>query len=293
MSLAWPKVVDDLGITPDEGLCIEVLHTVARHGLADLGTDVLRVLKLIGAPWQEHHLACMIEAFCKADRLKEAFETLHVMRENGVIPVAETAHPIFNVVKESIDAIDDAWGILSELHAGGKGVDISAINVVIQGTVFLGDLQRAVGTYKSIPEYGVKPNVETFNLLLSACIAVGHRELGDFLLGEMKQASIKPDLRTYERLIILCLTQTTYEDAFFYLEEMKGHNFLPTLGIYDAIIKKCVSVGDSRYTLALDEMNHCGYPVSQALTDFIAHGGDVEPQSNDESRPNGAEKPFS
>jgi pentatricopeptide repeat protein len=256
--------------------------------MADLGTEVLGVLNEIGAPWQEHHLACMIEAFCKENRLKEAFETLHVMRENGITPVAETAHPIFNVIKEDIDTIDNTWGLLNQLREEGKGVDISAINAIIQATVYLGDLQRAVGTYKSIPDYGIEPNIETFNLLLSACIAVSHRELGDYLLGEMKKTSLKPDARTYERLIILCLTQTNYEDAFFYLEEMKGHNFLPTIGIYDAIIKRCVSAGDSRYTLALEEMEQCKYPVSQALADFIADARNV-PQSNQEA----ARRPYS
>jgi pentatricopeptide repeat protein len=259
-----------------------VLHTAARHGLPDLGTDVLRVLKLIGASWQEHHLSPMIEAFCKAGRLKEAFETLHIMRENDITPVSETTYPIFELMKRDIDAVDGTWGILDQLREEGKGVDVTAINVVIQATAAFGDLQRAIGAYKSIPDYGIRPNVDTFNLLLSACITVGHRDLGDHLLAEMKEAAIKPDIRTYERLIVLCLTQPTYEDAFFYLEEMKGHKLLPTIGIYDAIIKKCVSVGDSRYTLALEEMNDCGYPISQTLTDFIDHGGAYEPPKNGE-----------
>lgn len=279
VSFTWPKVVNELGITPDEGLCIDVLHTAARHGLPDLGTDVLRVLKLIGASWQEHHLASMVEAFCKAGRLQEAFETLHVMRENDIAPVAETAFPIFDIIKKDIDTVDKSWQILDKSREEGKTVDITAINVIIQATVALEDMQRAVGTYKSIPDYGIKPNVETFNLLLSACITVGHRDLGDHLLGEMKNASIKPNSRTYERLIILCLTQTDYEDAFFYLEEMKGHKLLPTISIYDAIIRKCVMVGDSRYRLALEEMVQCGYPVSQMLNDFISNGG--QPPNNE------------
>lgn len=256
-----------------------MLHTVARHGLPDLGTDVLRVLKLVGASWKEFHLASMIEALCKANRLKEAFETLHVMRSNHIHPVNETTHPIFNIIKKDVEAIDRTWAMLDELKEEGKGVDITAINVLIQASVFFGDVQRAVGTYKSIPEYGIQPNVDTFNLLLSACISVGHRSLGDHLLGEMKAASIKPDARTYERLIILCLTQPTYEDAFFYLEEMKGHKFLPTLGIYDAVVRKCVSVGDTRYKLALDEMKQCGYGVPASLQDFIARDGTFEAQS--------------
>jgi pentatricopeptide repeat protein len=222
----------------------------------------------------------MIEAFCAANRLKEAFETLQLMRENDIKPVTETAYPIFNVIKQNVDTLDGTWAIIDELRGEGKEVDITAINAIIQATVFLGDLRRAVGTYKSMPDYGIKPNVDTYNMLLSACITVGHHELGTLLLSEMKGAAIKPDVRTYERLIILCLTQTNYEDAFFYLEEMKGHKLLPSIGIYDAIIRKCASVGDTRYTLALEEMKQCGYSVSQELTDFIAKGGPPEPPIN-------------
>lgn len=154
-----------------------------------------------------------------------------------------------------------------------KGVDISAINVIIQASVSFGDIQRAVGAYKSIPDYGLSATVETYNLLLSACIGAAHRGLGDIILGEMKKAGIKPDARTYERLVMLCLTQETYEDAFFYLEEMKGHKLLPTYGIYDAIIRKCVSVGDTRFKLALDEMKQVGYQRTESLDKFIAQGG--------------------
>lgn len=247
----------------------------------------------MGARWTEHHLAAMIEAFCKAGRLKEAFEVLHLMRENQIIPVSETTFPIFNVIKQNIDSVDSVWAILDEMREKGEGVDITAINVVIQGSIFFGDIQRAVGTYKSTPDFGIKPNVDTFNLLLSACVAVGHRGLGDHLLGEMREAGISPDVRTYERLIILCLTQTTYEDAFFYLEEMKGHKLLPTLSIYEAIVKKCISVGDTRFTLAIAELQQCGYAVSKSLREFINRGGVVDSQPAEGSSQNeqgGAER---
>lgn len=282
-----------MGVTVDEGLCIEVLNTVARHGLPNIGNDVLRMLKEIGAPLAEHHLAAMIEAFCKTNRLKEAFETLHVMRENGITPMTETAYPIFEIIKRDIDSIDGTWAILDELREEGKSIDIVAINTIVRATVFCGDIQRAIGTYKAFVEYGLSPNIDTYNLLLSACIGVGHRSLGDHLLGEMKTAGVKPDARTYERLIILCLTQATYEDAFFYLEEMKANGLLPALTIYEGIIKKCVSVGDGRYKLALEEMRQCGYTISDALNYFITTGGVYQPPKTNGTRtrrnPNGQE----
>lgn len=288
---AWQKVVIDLGITPDEGCLNQVLYTAARHGLPDLGTDALRVLQQIGATPREHHCAALISAFCRADQLYEAFETLNLMRhgKNKVQIVAGTTQPIFDYMKKDVERIDSMWGILDKLKGSGQRVDIAAINVIIQASVFFGDIQRAVGTYKVISEYGLSATVETYNLLLSACIGAAHRGLGDHLLGEMKKAGVKPDARTYERLVLLCLTQDTYEDAFFYLEEMKGHKLLPTYGIYDAIIRKCVSVGDTRFKLALDEMKQVGYQASNSLNKFIIEGGDFVATVEDaQSEPIGA-----
>lgn len=54
---------------------------------------------------------------------------------------------------------------------------------------------------------------------------------------------------------------------------MKKHKLLPTYGIYDAIIRKCVSVRDTRFKLALDEMKQLGYQLSASLDRFIVQGG--------------------
>ncbi|OBZ70611.1 hypothetical protein A0H81_09090 [Grifola frondosa] len=269
----WQKVVHELNISPDEGCCIQVLHTVARHGLSALGLDVLRELKEINVVWHEHHFAPVIEALCHENRLKEAFAMLDMIRSNGIIPVAETAYPIFQAIQHDTDAVDEAWGMLESLHEENHKIDITAFNVIIQASVALGDLQRAVGTYKAHQDLEVTPNVDTFNLLLAGCIVAHHRELGDRLLTEMKEMHIKPDVRTYERLVVLCLTQPTYEDAFFYLEETKSQGFLPPITLYEAIIRKCVQVGDIRYKLALEEMAECGYTVSTRLQAFIDSGG--------------------
>lgn len=253
-----------------------VMHTAARHGLPELGNEALEVLGKAQVPWSEHHFAPLVEAFCRAQRLRDAFDVLDIMRTSGVPPLAETASPIFSAISTDLDAVDNAFGVLDELRAAGKNIDVTALNVVVQAAVGLGDLQRAVGTYKAAPGLKVSPNVETFNLLLAGCIGAQHRALGDQLLAEMKAADLTPDARTFERLIVLCLTQENYEDAFFYLEEMKAQKHIPAMSIYEAIVRKCASVGDTRYHIAVQEMGECGYAVSPALEAFIKSNGDVD-----------------
>jgi pentatricopeptide repeat protein len=195
------------------------------------------------------------------------------MRSSNIFPTATTAQPIYVVLKQDIDKVDSAWKLLDTLRSEGKTIDRTAINAIVRAAISLSDLQRAVGAYKAFPDYKCIPDIDTFNTLLSGCIAASHRELGDRLLLDLKELGIKPDATTYERIILLCITQAVYEDAFFYLEEMKAQKFVPPRRVYDAIIRTCIAAGDSRYTLALDEMKQCGYTVSNSLQQFIDSGG--------------------
>ena len=210
---------------------------------------------------------------CTRGEIKEALTLLDFMRKNNMPPSLGTASPILAYISKDTDAVDDAWAKLEEIHESGQAVDPAALNVVIQAAVALKDLQRAVGTYKAAAQIGVKPNIDTYNLLLEGCIHARHRELGDKLLSDMKTAGIKADVTTYRHMVLLCLTQTTYEDAFFYLEEMKALRMVPPLAVYEGIIRKLVSVGDTRYKIALEELKECGYQVSPRLESFISSGG--------------------
>lgn len=255
-----------LNLTPDEGTCLSVLHTCARHGLSDLALDVMRVLRGIGVdPWYEHHFAPLVEALCKDGKLKEVLHTLGMMRKQCTNPTRETVRPFTEFLQQDVDRVDGVWQVLDQWRREGNTVDPLILNSITEASVFLNDLQRAVGAYKSFSDYDCKPNVETFNSLLSGCVAAKHRELGDKLLLDLKQAAVKPNAKTYEHVIMLCLAQPTYDDAFFYLEEMKTQKFVPSASVYTAIIQVCVAARDSRYSIALTEMQQCGYVLSSNL----------------------------
>ena len=68
----WAKVTNELKVLPDEGCAVEVLHTAGRHGFPELAMGVLRVLKTIDVGLREYHLAPIIEAVCRTNRIREA-----------------------------------------------------------------------------------------------------------------------------------------------------------------------------------------------------------------------------
>ena len=262
---------------PDEGLCLDVLHTCGRNGMPALASEVLSLLTEQKVPLGEHHFGPLMEALCHRALIKDAFLVLMRMDAVGIMPTTETTYPIFKYIAADAERLETACNHLESLQQEVKTpFHVAAFNCLIRASISLGDLQRAIGLYSSLPEFKVKPDVHTYNLLLGGCIATAHRELGDKLLLEMKEAHVLPDARTYERLIVLCLTQTNYEDAFFYLEEMKEQKMIPSHNIYESLIRKCVTVGDTRYKLAVEELKECGYKVDKALQAFIDTGGESE-----------------
>lgn len=260
----WQTVVHKLNLRPSEGTCLAVLDTAARHGLTDLGADVLRVLKLIGVQLEEHHFAGLVEAFCQKSEIKEALQVLEIMRSNGIEPRPETAFPMLSTMSTPED-LDTTWAIIDELHTSGVAIDPAALHVLIKASIDLGDLQRAIGAYKNLSDYGISADIRIFNLLLTGCIAASHRALGDRLLADMKEAKVKPNSATYDNIITLCLTQADYEDAFFYLEEMKSARHKPFYAVYEKIVRKCLSANDPRYKVALEELREIGYHPSRHL----------------------------
>lgn len=254
-----------------------------------LASEVLSLLTEQKIPLLEHHFTPLIEAMCHRAQIKDAFQVIMRMDNAGIPPTTETTYPIFRYISEDAERLEVACNYLEDLQQEVQvPFPVAAFNCVIQASISMGDLQRAIGLYNSFSEFNVKPNVDTYNLLLGGCIATNHRELGDKLLLDMRNAHVLPDARTYERLIVLCLTQTNYEDAFFYLEEMKEQKMVPGLNIYESLIRKCVAMGDTRYKLAVEELLECGYKVERSLQAFIDTGGQNELTPITDKRPSKA-----
>ena len=115
--------------------------------------------------------------------------------------------------------------------------------------------------------------VECAKVSTKLLLRFDNTELGDRMFSEMRDALLKPNVETYKQLIALHLTQPEYEDAFFYLEEMKAAGFKPPYSSYDGIVRKCVAMGDSRYKLAVEELEQMGYAMTPDLIAFVDSGG--------------------
>lgn len=228
------------------------------------------MLQTINTQPQEHHFAAIIEAFCQKGQVKEAILVLDLMTSSKITPSIETTKPISEHIQQDVEKIDATWQLIEQLHKDGRRLDVAAPRAVISAAIARKDLSRALVFYKALAELGLSPDLPIFNLLLLGCAQVADRQMGDTLLANMKTTKIRPSQETYENLINLCLTQPVYEDAFYYLEEMKAAGLKPSASVYVALVDKCFGCSDTRYQIALEEMEEWGYTVPPTLGRRIA-----------------------
>ncbi|KAJ6593845.1 hypothetical protein B0H19DRAFT_919621 [Mycena capillaripes] len=266
VSKSWYTLVTDLAISPDEGLCTLVLHTAGRSGLPDLATDALRVLKVLGVPWMEYHLAPLFEAFCRAERYQEAFSTLAIMRQNNINPTTQTAFPLVEAVQQRPEILDELWEILNQMIKDGNPVDTSACGSLLQASLSTQPLSRTLADYNMLKSLGLTSSPETFHVFIDGCISAGNVVYGELAFRQLKEAGIALDHDVFGKMITLHLTQDTYDDAFLYLEEMQSASHVPAPHLYEALAVKCATVGDQRYLVALEEMKEVGHSIPPELT---------------------------
>lgn len=133
----------------------------------------------------------------------------------------------------------------------------------------------AFGIYNTMPDFGLRPETSTFNLLLKGAANRADKVFAMNMVSEMKEMGVAPDVDTYEWIFNTCLGQEDYEDAFVFLEEMKGLGMQPRIRMYRALALRCYMVKDARYEVALKEMMDRGVKVERFLQ-WLKMGAQVE-----------------
>ncbi|CCG81971.1 Predicted protein [Taphrina deformans PYCC 5710] len=228
----------------------------------DMGacTNVLNYMDSLGMSLHTYHYAALIQSYCVAGDVKNAFMILTIMREAGVAPTSTTAGSILEFMSTDPALIDRAYFTLEDLKTSGAKVDIAALNAIIDACVAIADISRAVATFQDYKKLDVQPNADTMNSLLTGCVAVSQKDLALSLIKVFREElQVTADSRTYTLLISVCILQENYEDAFRYLEEMKEEGHQPSTATYELLIRRCVSASDTRADIAYDEMKGWGY----------------------------------
>ncbi len=244
---AWRVRVETGYLNPPSGVCLNVTTTAARHGDADLATDVFRVLGDRKTRFDLNQYETLFDAYVAGGNIETALTILCIVKASGRSPDERSTRSLFQYLRQDPELPKKAFDSLHQLREARRAVPTCAVNCIIEASIHLGDLAQAVEHYKQLHTVCPDgPDTATFNTLFRGCNNAHRKDLAMFLASEMLALKVKPNALTYDRLLLVCLDQNDYEDAFRYLDEMKGQGWTPRRGTLVAMVKKCAENGDER-----------------------------------------------
>lgn len=268
--LYWKKAVIEYNFIPDEGVFLNVLNLAGKHGDSQLSSDVIRILGEQGYTYRDCHFSPLIEAFASTGDMASTFKVFTAMRKVGVIPNKKTTLPVVLKLGTDVNAIKKSRDILAELaKTDGQEVDISLFNMIIHSFAYNKEYDEAISVFVKAKDFGVKPNSETLDAVLDACIHCRDASLGEMIYEEQISEGVKRTVTNMSKMVTLMCTQKDYEGAFVYLEKMKKLNMIPLRGCYFKLVKVLSAANDPRLQLAIEEMTACGYNLSTHLEEYM------------------------
>lgn len=270
---------------PPSGVMDNVLRCAARNGDIEFAQDVISLYDAEGIKLQEHHYACLIEAYslCSPINIPEIFSVLSHMRAARVPPQNHTARAALLVLAGDKALADSASALLK---SNGNTNDLAAVELVIAAYCRLGELDAAFAVYADLHTLTPQlPETHTFNILLRGCADLGgEKELALYTLSEMKAMGILPDRATFEALVRVCCSMVTEDagedakthlwDAFIFLEEAAANTAVGRLGrdVWAELAEACRRAGDEeREQMVKEEMQRLG--LEMKVREVIRAGG--------------------
>jgi pentatricopeptide repeat protein len=95
---------------------------------------------------------------------------------------------------------------------------------------------------QKMKERNVKPNVITYNILISRAASWQNIEKVESYFGEMKKNSIRPDVRIYNCLINAYVKSGNIDKGYEILKQMKSYCIEPTVVTFNTLIDGCVRI---------------------------------------------------
>lgn len=201
-----------------------VLDTAARHGDPQLAVESMKILTSRSTILAIHHYEALVEAHIRSLDIYNAFRTITVMSQAGIEPAGSSTRAIFEFLAHKAKH-PAQWSlrVLRQMHHDGCVVHISAFNVVLELFYFERSYTQMFEVYKDwLSQDIIKPNIDTFNLLLRGLRFMGHdiKDNCTFIVAELQRHAVEPDSITYDRLILACITVKDIDLALAYLDEM-------------------------------------------------------------------------
>lgn len=118
-----------------------------------------------------------------------------------------------------------------------------AWNNMVSVHVSTGDFKEAMNVLDQMEKVGIKPDLVTYNILISGYSVLGRIKEASAMINQMKTStSLTPDVVSWTALISGCSRSGYYNDALKFFIEMQKEGIRPALGTLASLIRCCAGL---------------------------------------------------
>ena len=291
----------DYGIQPDEGLCLEILHTASAKTSPSLAVSVVKFLKMIGVPLQEHHVIPYVEANIRSGKWYDVIASICSLRELGVIIERGTlsllvaalssrsvSKPPHGMLEEQMSGptpeehrIDAFYAMLKQIsNENDLKLDSATLNAVIEACAKSQPVRidQAVEIFQGRSSLGIQADTETYNSVLLACCKAERSDVGYSILTDMRASEVRPNKWTFELSVELALgtnlkstsSPEAIDEALENVAEMRRLEIVPSEKTYTLVIGKLAQSDHPKLSQMLRSMVADGHHMKRRLRDVLS-----------------------
>ncbi|KZV17028.1 pentatricopeptide repeat-containing protein mitochondrial [Dorcoceras hygrometricum] len=225
------------GVNVDPGTCLALVGALYQSGRQNKGNQYLSWMLEKGLVSNVFAFNMVVDCFCKAKMMDNAFETLKEMSKKGIHPNLVTFNTLIAGFCKVRDVVKAQKMLLMLLNHGFKP-DVFTFSSIIDGLCKANHITDAFDCFTEMVQWGISPNAITYNSLIRSLCLSGEVVKAMKLLRKMQVDGVQPDVYSFnaliqkycemnkidkaQRLFITMLTLDLQPDNFTYISFIKA-----------------------------------------------------------------------
>ncbi|KAM7503002.1 hypothetical protein LguiB_001906 [Lonicera macranthoides] len=213
----------------------------------------------------------MIYMYKKAGSYDKARRLFSVMDERGVPKTTIT----YNSLMSFETSYKEVANIYDQMQRGGLRPDVVSYALLISAYGKARREEEALAVFEEMLDAGVRPTQKTYNILLDAFAISGMVEQARIVFKSMRRDRCSPDLCSYTTMLSAYVNAPDMEGAEKFFKRIKQDEFEPNVVTYGTLIKGYAKVNNLEKMMEkYEEMRVAGNKANQTVFTTImdAHG---------------------
>ncbi|KAG8366813.1 hypothetical protein BUALT_Bualt16G0006800 [Buddleja alternifolia] len=243
------------GSAKDKGFHEDVVRLLCMDGRVQEARDLVKKVVDYGVKPSTLIIDAITRGYCEK---KDYNDLLSFFAEIRIAPDAIVGKKILYSLCKNF-GVDEASVFMQNLEELGFCPDEIALGILIGFSCLEGKLKNTLVYVSEILSRSLKPNVYSYNALLSGIFKEGMWMHSREILVEMNDAGVTPDLSTFRILLAGFCKARKFDEVKAVIHEMEDFNFVKLSSMEDPISRAFVLVGFSPSDVKIRRDNDKGF----------------------------------